>query len=335
MPPLTGIQKAAILLITLGVDHSAKVIRMLNETEIESVTAEMANVKQIPSELRLTVLEEFEQIAKAQELYQTGGLDYARGVLERALGAQRAADIVNKLISTSTIMPFEFVRKTDPKQLVTFIQGEHPQTIALILAHLTSDRAANVLTALPPEIQPEVAKRIALMGQVNPDIVREVEGVLKQKLATIGTSRDSGTVGGIKPLVELLNRVDQVTVKNVLETLENKEPELAENIKGKMFVFEDVVQLTDRAVQQVLRQVESKELAVALKGASDAVSTKIKKNMSSRAATMLKEDMEFMGPVRLRDVESAQENVIRIIRKLEETGEITIARGGGQDELIY
>lgn len=335
MLALTGEQKAAILLISLGVEHSAKIIRCLNDSEIEQVTAEMANVKRIPSEVRIKVLEEFEQIFQAQELYNTGGLEYARGMLERALGAQRAKEILDRLVKTTNSRPFESIRRTDPKQLAAFLQGEHPQTIALIIAHLVSDRAATVLAAMPPEIQPEVSRRIALMGQVSPEIVKEVEGVLKQKLDVFGTARDFTTsVGGIKSLVDVLNRVDQATVKNVLDALGNKEPDLAEKIKGKMFVFEDIVQLDDRAIQQVLRQIETREMAVALKGASDAVAAKIQKNMSSRAAVLLKEDMDYMGPVRLKDVEEAQEKIIKVIRQLEESGEIIISRGG-QDEIIY
>lgn len=333
MPDLKGLQKAVILLITLGAENSSKIIRSLNEAEIELVTGEMANVNRIPQELREAVLDEFEQVFQAHELFLSGGLDYARGVLERALGTQKAIEIIGRLVNNAVIRPFEFLRKTDPKHLVAFIQGEHPQTIALVLAHLIPERAATVLSALPEEIQPEVAKRIAVMGQVSPEIVREIEEVLKRKLASFVTG-DTTTVGGIKTVVDMLNRVDHGTVKTVMNVLETNDPELAETIKSQMFVFEDITQLDDRSIQQVLRQVEVRDLAVALKGSSDSVATKIKKNMSSRAATLLKEDMDFMGPVRLRDVEESQQKIIKVIRQLEESGEIVVSRGG-QDELIY
>ena len=330
---LTGLQKAAIFMISLGVENSAKIIRHLGDAEIESVTAEMANSHKVSQELRGQVLEEFSQMFMAREAFSTGGIEYAKGVLERAFGSQKAVEIISRLANTSSIRPFDFVRTTDPKQLAAFIQGEHPQTIALILSYLMPERAAIVLSALPEGIQPEVAKRIAVMGQISPAIVREIEGVLKRKVTNIGM-QNSTKVGGIKSVVDVLNRVDHSTVKNIMDILDIKEPELAESIKGQMFVFEDIIQMDDRAIQQVLRQVENRDLAVALKGASDTVATKIKKNMSSRAAALLKEDMDYMGPIRLRDVEEAQSKIVKIIRHMEESGEIVISRGG-QDELIY
>ncbi len=333
MRPLTGLQKAAIFMISLGVENSAKIIRHLSDSEVERVTAEMANSHKVSQELRGKVLEEFSHMFMAQEAFSSGGIEYAKGVLERAFGSQKAVEIISRLANSSSIRPFDFVRTTDPKQLAAFIQGEHPQTIALIMSYLMPERAGLVLSALDQEIQPEVAKRIAVMGQISPEIVREIEGVLKRKVTNIGM-QNSATVGGIKSVVDVLNRVDHSTVKNIMDSLDIKEPELAESIKSQMFVFEDIVQLDDRAIQQVLRQVENRDLAVALKGGSDVVAAKIKKNMSSRAAALLKEDMEYMGPIRLRDVEEAQSKIVKIIRQLEESGEIVISRGG-QDELIY
>ncbi len=236
MQNLSGLQKAVILLITLGTETSAKVIRCLSEAEIDQVTAEMANVNKIPAEIRQEVLKEFEELFHAHGLFLSGGLDYAKEVLDRALGNQKAMEIIGRLVQNSSVRPFEFVRKADPKHLTASIQGEHPQTIALILAHLLPERAAMVLSALPQDVQPEVAKRIALMGQVNPEIVREIEEVLKRKFANFSTGA-TANVGGVKTIVEVLNRVDHGTVKTVMSMLETNEPELAETIKGQMFVF--------------------------------------------------------------------------------------------------
>jgi flagellar motor switch protein FliG len=248
------------------------------------------------------------------------------------LGNQKAIDIINRLTSSLQVRPFDFIRRTDPAHLLNFIQGEHPQTIALILSYLDPQKASNILSNLPHQIQAEVAKRIATMDRVSPDVLREVERVLERKLSTLA-SEDYTSAGGIDSVVEILNLVDRGTEKTIIEALEEEDPELAEEIKKRMFVFEDIVLLDDRAIQKVMREVDNTDLAKALKSVDSEVQDKIFKNMSKRAANLLREDMDFMGPVRLKDVEDAQQKIVNIIRKLEEAGEIVVARAG-EDELV-
>ena len=330
---LTGLQKAAILLIALGPEHSARVVQHLSETEIEQLTLEMANVRRISPEHRDQVLDEFHQMCIANDYIAQGGIDYAREVLERALGEQKAFEIITRLSSSLKMRPFDLVRRTDPKQLLSFIQGEHPQTISLIMSHLPADKAAVLLASLSPDRQADVAKRMALMGRTSPEVLKEIEKVLERKISSLAP-QDYSTSGGIQSVVDMLNRADPGTLKNVMDTLEMDDPDLAEQIKRQMFVFEDIVMLDDRGVQLVLREVETKDLALALKGSNPEVVQKVMSNMSARASQMLKEDMEFMGPVRLRDVEEAQQRIVKVIRKLEESGAIVISRGGS-DEIIY
>ncbi len=332
MRTLTGKQKAAILLISLGPEVSAQIFKHLQEEEIEQLTLEIANIRKVPPEKRDEVFQEFYQMCLANEYITQGGINYAREILEKALGAQKAAEIINRLTASLQVRPFDFIRKADPSQLLNFLQGEHPQTIALILAYMDPEQAASVLSALPAESQAEVARRLALMDRTSPEILREVEKVLERKLSTVVT-QDYTKAGGINSLVEILNRVDRATEKTIIETLEIQDPELAEEVKKRMFVFEDIVKLDDRAVQLVLREVDSHDLALALKGASEEVMKKIENNISKRAAQMLREDIEYMGPVRLRDVEDAQQRIVAVIRRLEEQGQIFITRGG-RDEII-
>lgn len=329
---LTGKQKAAILLIALGPELSAQVLKKMKEEEVEKLTFEIANLRKVSREYTEQVLREFHQLCIAKEYINQGGIDYAREILERALGTQKAIDIIQKLTLNLQVRPFDFIRKSDPSQLLNFIQGEHPQTIALVMAYLNPDQSAQLLSAMPPEIQVDVARRIAMMDRTSPEVIKEIEKVLERKMSSV-FAQDYTTAGGLQSIVDILNRVDRSTEKVIMENLEIQNPELAEEIKMRMFVFEDIVLLDDRAIQQVLREVDSKDLALALKGASEEVGNKIRRNMSKRAAEMLKEDIEFMGPVRLRDVEDAQQRIVNIIRKLEEAGEIIIARGGG-DEII-
>jgi len=329
----TGIQKAAVLLITLGPERSSQVIKHLSEQEIEHLTLEMANLRKVSEDQRDVVVDEFHKMCLASNYIAQGGIEYARDVLERALGEQRAFDIISKLSSSLKMRPFDLVRRSDPKQLFSFIQGEHPQTIALIMTHLPAEKAATLLSSLPQEVQAEVTKRIALMGRTSPEILKEIEKVLESKMSNLAPT-DYTSSGGIQSVVEMLNRADPSTLKIVMDVLEMDDPDLAEQIKRQMFVFEDIVLLDDRGIQLVLREVETKDLALALKGTSEEVNTKILGNMSSRAASMLKEDMQFMGPVRLREVEDAQQKIVKIIRKLEEAGAIVISRGGA-DEIIY
>jgi len=329
---ITGRQKAAIFLIAVGPERSAQIMKNLSEEEIERLTLEIANFRKISNEQREKVFEEFYQLYLANEYIARGGIEYAKEVLEKALGNQKAISIINRLTSTLQVRPFDFVRKVDPTQLLSFIQGEHPQTIALILAYLDPEQAGIVLSSLPMELQSEVAKRIALLDRTSPEVIKEIESVLEKKFSNLVTE-DYSVAGGISSIVQILNRVDRSTEKTILETLEIQDPELAEEIKKLMFIFEDIVYLDDRSVQQVLREVDQKDLALALKGSSEEVKNKIMNNMSKRAAQMIQEEIEFMGPVRIRDVEEAQQRIVAVIRRLEEAGEIIISRGGG-DEII-
>ncbi|MBP7583107.1 MAG: flagellar motor switch protein FliG [Spirochaetes bacterium] len=329
---LTGRQKAAIFLVTLGTDVSSEIFKHLREDEIEQLTFEIARLDKIEPEDKDRVLQEFQELMMAQGFITTGGIDYAREVLERALGTQKAIDIVNRLTSSLQVRPFDFIRRTDPSHLLNFIQGEHPQTIALILAYLDPNKGALILSGLNHQIQADVAKRIATMDRTSPDVLREVERVLERKLSTLA-SEDYTSAGGIDSIVEVLNNVDRGTEKIIIEALEEEDPELAEEIKKRMFVFEDIVLLDDRSIQKVLREVDSQDLAKALKGVDAEVQEKIFRNMSKRASSLLREDMDFMGPIRLRDVEEAQQKIVNIIRKLEEAGDIIVARAG-EEELI-
>ena len=307
---LSGVQKAAILLIALGPERSSDIFKHLKED----------------------VLNEFYQICLAQQYIAEGGIGYAKELLDKALGNERAQEVITKLTASLQVRPFEFVRKTDPSQLLNFIQDEHPQTIAMILSYLTSAQAAMVLGSLPPEKQADVAKRIAMMDRTSPDVIKEVERVLERKLSSL-VNQDYTIVGGVDAIVNILNTVDRSTEKHIMEALEIEEPELADEIRKKMFVFEDILLLDDRAIQRVLRDVDNSDLGVALKGANEEVQNVIFKNLSKRLTTMIKEDMEFMGPVRMKDVEEAQQKIVSVIRKLEDAGEIVISRGGG-DEIV-
>jgi len=329
---IPGKTKAAMLLISLGPERSAQLMKHFSEEEIEQLTLEIANVRTIKGDQLDEVLEEFSNLYMAQQYIAQGGIEYARQILEKALGTENAINIIARLSSNLQIKPFDFIRKTEPSQVLNFIQGEHPQTIALIMSYLDPQQAAAIISALPAERQSDVARRIAIMDRTSPEIIREVENVLEKKISTMGT-QDYTSAGGIKAIVNILNNVDRQTEKTILETLEVQDPELSEEIKKLMFVFEDIIKMDDRSIQLVLREVDSKDLAVALKGSSEDVAAKIKKNMSKRAAQMLEEEMAFLGPVRLRDVEDAQQRIVNIIRRLEDSGEIIISRGGG-DELI-
>ncbi|MCR4716829.1 MAG: flagellar motor switch protein FliG [Lachnospiraceae bacterium] len=329
---LSGVEKAAILLIALGPEKSAIIFKHLKEDEIEQLTLEIANTRSISSQVKEAVVDEFYEICLAQQYISEGGIGYATDLLEKALGAEKARDVIGRLTASLQVRPFEFIRKTDATQLLNFIQDEHPQTIALILAYLPSAQAAAIVSSLPQDKQADVAKRIAQMDRTSPDVIKEVEKVLERKLASL-VNQDYTIVGGVDAIVEILNTVDRGTEKNIMETLDIEEPELADEIRHKMFVFEDILSLDNRSIQRVLREVDNNELAVALKAANEDVQNVIFENLSSRLATMIKEDMEFMGPVRMKDVEDAQQRIVNIIRKLEDSGDIVISRGGG-DEII-
>ncbi|MCX7922372.1 MAG: flagellar motor switch protein FliG [Clostridia bacterium] len=329
---LTGKEKAAMLLIALGPERSADIFKHLKDEEIEQLTLEIANIRTVTPEEKEKVMDEFYQICLAQEYIAEGGIGYAKEILEKALGTQKALDVINKLTVSLQVRPFDFVRKADPSQLLNFIQNEHPQTIALILAYLKPQQASVVLSALPQDKQADVARRIATMDRTSPEIIKEVERVLEKKLSSLVTE-DYTAAGGVQSIVDILNSVDRGTEKYIMETLEIEDTDLAEEIKKRMFVFEDILTLDNRSIQRFLREVDNNQLAIALKGSTEEVQKLIFTNMSKRLAEMIKEDIEFMGPVRLKDVEEAQQKIVNVIRKLEDAGEIVISRGGG-DEII-
>ncbi|KON92110.1 flagellar motor switch protein FliG [Rossellomorea marisflavi] len=330
---LTGKQKAAILLISLGPDVSASVYKHLSEEEIEKLTLEISGVKKVETEAKEGIMEEFHHIAMAQDYISQGGIGYAKTVLEKALGADQATAIINRLTSSLQVRPFDFARKADAAQILNFIQNEHPQTIALILSYLDPQQAGQILSELPQEVQADIARRIALMDGTSPEVISEVEAILEKKLSATVT-QDYTQTGGVEAVVEVLNGVDRATEKTILDSLEIQDPELAEEIKKRMFVFEDIVTLDSRSIQRVIRDCENEDLLLALKVSADDVKNVVFKNMSSRMVETIKEEMEFMGPVRLKDVEEAQSRIVSIIRRLEDSGEIIIARGGGDDIIV-
>lgn len=331
---LGGKTKAAMLLISLGPEKSAKVFKHLKEEEIESLTLEIANVSTVLPEVREGVLEEFYQVCIAQKYIAEGGIGYAKQLLERALGDDKANEIISKLTVSLQVKPFDFIRKDDISQIINFIQNEHPQTIALILSYLKPTQAGEILSSLDPEKQADVARRIAIMDRTNPDIVKEIEVALEKRISALMTSEFT-EVGGIDAIVEILNAVDRNTEKNIMDTLETDATELSEEIKKKMFVFEDLLSLDNRAIQTVLREdIDQRDIAIALKGASEELQNILLNNMSKRMAAMIKEDMEFMGPVRRAEVEEAQQKIVNIVRRLQETNQIVVARGGGDDIIV-
>ncbi|GGE42117.1 flagellar motor switch protein FliG [Pullulanibacillus camelliae] len=330
---LTGREKAAILLISLGADVAAQVFKELADNEIDELTLEIANVRRVEQDVKDEVVEQFYQIAMAQNYISQGGIGYAKQILEKALGKNSASDIINRLTSSLQVKPFDFLRKSDPQQILNFLQHEHPQTIALVMAYLEPAQGGQILSSLPQELQTEVAKRIATMDRTSPEIINEVELILENKFSST-VSQDYTKVGGIEAVVNVLNGVDRTTERTILDALNIEEPELADEIKKRMFVFEDIVGLDNRAIQRIIREVDNETLLLALKTASDEVKNIIFHNMSQRRVETFKEEMEFMGPVRLRDVEEAQTKVVNIIRGLEETGEIVVGRGGGDDIVV-
>ncbi len=330
---LTNRQKAAVIMMVVGPETAGNVIRHLQDDQIELLTLEVARLDRVSPEQREATIMEFYELAVAQDFIAEGGIDHAKKVLESAFGLGKADEIVKKIVAAMQVVPFEFLKKADPSQVLSFIQDEHPQTIALILSYMPVNSAALILSKLPSELRADVAARIAMMEQTPPEVIRRVEQTLEKKVSSV-LSQELTSAGGPKALVDLLNRVDRSTERLIMESLGENEPELADTIKNMMFVFEDIVQLDDRAIQAILREVDVKELGTALKGVGPEVQVKIFKNMSERAVAMLKEDMEFMGPVRLRVVEEAQQKVVAAIRRLEETGEIVVGRAGEEDVLV-
>lgn len=326
-------QKAAVLLISLGPEVASQIFKHLSQDEVEQLTLEIANLRKVELDQRELVVREFRDIAIAQDYISTGGIEYAREVLEMALGGEQAEQILLKLTSSLQVRPFHFARKADPTQLLSFLQDEHPQTMALVLSYLEPQQAALVISSLPSDMQSDVARRIAQMNSTSPDVIAEVEQVLEAKLSTMANF-DSTQTGGVDAVVKILNGVDRGTEKTILESLELQDPELADEIKRRMFLFEDIVLLDSRSIQRVIRDLDAKDLQLALKVSSEEVQQVVFDNMSKRMVDTFKEEMEFMGPVRLRDVEDAQQRIVGIIRRLEEAGEIIVARGGGDDIIV-
>ncbi len=332
-PELTQRKKAAIVLAALGSDAASKVMQHLSEDQIEQLTLELARLEKVSPEMKETILTEFHQLAVAQDFIAEGGVQHAKKLLEAAFGSEKADQVLAKILSAMQVMPFEFLKRADPNQLLSFIQEEHPQTIALILAYLPMQQAAQIITSLTPDLRADVAGRIAMMEQTPPEVIRRVEQVLEKKVSAL-ISQDMTKAGGPKALVELLNRVDRSTERLILDTLGESNPELADEIKNMMFVFEDITTLDDRAIQSILKEVDVKDLATAMKSVSNDVREKVFKNMSERAVAMLKEDMEFMGPVKLKVVEESQQKIVATIRRLEETGDIVIDRGTEEEVFV-
>lgn len=329
----TSKQKAAMLLIALGPEKSSKVFKHLKEEEIEQLTLEIANIKAVSPRVKEEVLQEFYEMCLAQDYIAEGGIGYARQLLEQALGSDKAVEVINKLTVSLQVRPFEFARKTDASQLVNFIQNEHPQTIALILSYLKPAQAALIIRSLPAEMQSDTARRIALMDRASPDVINQIEREFEKRLSTL-VSEDYTTIGGIDSIVEIINQVDRTTEKNIMENLEIEDPELAEVIRKRMFVFEDIIMLDPKSIQRVLREVDNHQLAVALKGAGESVKSVIMENVSKRLASMIEEDLEYMGPKRVKEIEEAQQQIVNIIRKLEDAGEIVTSRGAGDEVIV-
>jgi flagellar motor switch protein FliG len=330
---IPGPKKAAIIIVALGADASAEIFKSLNEMEVELVTTQIARLEGVTPEMRESVIEEFHHLVMAQQFITQGGLGYAEEVLESALGSRKAKEIIEKVQSTIRTTGFNMLDNVDPNQLTNFIQKEHPQTVALLLSHMGADKAANIMSALPQEMQVDVATRIATMDSISPEVLHQVEQVLSQQMKTM-FSGDSAEIGGVKSVAEMLNLVDRGAEKNILGNLERDDPELATEIKNLMFVFEDITLIDDKGMQRVMKEIDTKELALALKGATEQVQNKFFNNMSSRAGETVRDDMEFMGPVRLKDVEEAQQKIVDVVRRLEEDGEIMITGRGGDDDIV-
>ncbi|MGH8962273.1 MAG: flagellar motor switch protein FliG [Jatrophihabitantaceae bacterium] len=325
---LTGRQKAAVLVLQLGREESARVLGQLNEAELEELSSEIARLGNVPSDVSAAVLGEFAGVLTNGAATTRGGLDLARELLLSTVGEKRAEEMLERLSQSFVAVPFAFMQNLDGRQITSFLADEHPQTIALVLAHLPAGLASTVLAGLNGDLQATIAHRIAVMDRTSPDLIRQVESALERRLSSLGVASDLSAVGGLRPLVEIINRADRGTEKLLLEGLDQLDPELAELVRAQMFMFEDLVSLDDRAIQLVLRQVQTNDLATALKGVPDTVRTRVMQNMSERAALNLAEEIDVLGPVRVHVVEEAQAGIVRIIRQLEESGQIIVGRGG-------
>ena len=329
---LTGVQKAAVFIMQAGKERAAMILRSLREAEVAEIMAEIARLQRLEPEEVMQVINEFRDTYVARAHIAEGGYDTARDILSATFGPDKAEEILDNLGVTLVAAPFEFLRRADSRQLLTYLQDEHPQTIALVLAHMNPSNAAMVLSALTEDLQRDVAERIAKMDRTSPDVIEHVEAILERKLSTVIQQADFSSVGGIQSLVDILNNADRTTERLILEGLEQNDPQTADDVRSRMFVFEDVTTLDDRSVQLVLRSVDAKDLAIALKGVDQKVRDKILKNMSERAAGNLAEEITLLGPVKLKTVEESQAAVVRVIRSLEEAGQIVMSRGS--DELV-
>ncbi len=330
---LTGIEKAAILMITLGPELSSKILKQLPDVMIEKLTFEIANITQVEPRIRQEIMSEFIETQRASSYIREGGLDYAKEILTKALGNKKAEEIIsNSERLAQKRRPFILARKTEPVQLLKTIVNEHPQTIALVLCFLQPERAAQVLSGLPDELKADVAYRIATMNKTSPRVIKQIEVILDKKLQNV-LEGNFESYGGVKTVVDILNAVNRSTEKSIMEALHREDAELADKIKDSMFVFEDIIGLDNTYIQRILREVDKNDLALALKGSNKDVQDIILGNLSKRAADTLKEDMEFMGPVRLTAVEEAQHRIVEVIRRLDEAREIVINRGG-QDAVV-
>lgn len=329
---LTGTQKAAILLLQVGREHSAKVLRSMRESEVADLMAEIARLRSVDTNVVDDVLQEFGALAGTKIAITSGGLELARSMLEEAMGEDKAGELVERITAGMVDLPFEFIRRADPRQVLSFLQDEHPQTITLVLAHMPPDQAAMVLSGLAEDLQREVSHRLAVMDRTSPDVIEQVERVLERKLSSVLQPTEMTAVGGVQSLVDIINRSDRATERLILEGLERSDPDLADEVRQRMFVFEDITTLDDKAIQLILRQVDSKDLAVALKGVRAEVRSKIMRNLSERAAQNLGEEIDLLGPVRLKTVEEAQGGIVRVIRALEESGQLVLTRSA--DEFV-
>ncbi|MBI4717332.1 MAG: flagellar motor switch protein FliG [Planctomycetes bacterium] len=330
---IRGLTKSAILLLSLERDIAAAVMRQLDPDTIEEITREIAQVDRVSVETRGAVVEEFYNLALANQYVKQGGISYARQLLEKVLPSDQAAHVLKMIEHQVHKQPFSFLAKTDTENLTTFIQDEHPQTIALILSHLPTNKASEILSSLPAAKQVEVVARIARMDNTNPEVIKEVEQGLTLRLSGL-VSQTYQKVGGVESVAEILNLADRSTEKGILEALEGQDPDLVEQIRRLMFVFEDIMLVNDKGIQSVLKEIDNEDLALALKTASPDLMDKIFRNMSERAAQLIKEDMEYMGPVRVSDVEAAQQKIVDVVRRLEDAGEIIISGRGGEKEMI-
>ena len=330
---MAGPEKAAILMITLGLEISSTIFKFLRQDEVERIVLEIAKISTVPIEKRDAVITEAYQRAIALKYINEGGIEYAKEILERSFGAGQADDMTNRLFAALKHgNPLELVKKTEPAQLLEFIQDEHPQTIALILVYMTADQAGAVLSALEPELQAEVAMRIAILQKTAPEILEQLDELLGRRLLVTGS--DFTKAGGVQSLAQVMGFVDRETERNILDGLAKRDPVIANEVKNLLFVFEDIINLDDRAIQRVLKEIEGKDLALALKTANDDLLARVFKNMSQRAAGTLKEEIEILGPTRMRDVGKSQQAIVDVIRTLEENGQIVIARGGKDERLV-